>query len=107
MKKRLEALKSRLGLQWKDLANALSISVPMLGCIRRGERNPSKYLLKRIEELEQNVQNDATCSAITDTLDQNAAKKLSQQEKDFQKEVLDRLSSIEQLLIKVLGREDP
>ena len=106
MKKRLEALKSRLGLQWKDLADALSISVPMLGCIRRGERNPSKNLLRRIEELEQNGLDNATCSNTSDTQDKDASKQTSHHEKDFQQEVLDRLSSIEQLLIKVLGRDD-
>ena len=52
MKKRLELLKDKLGIQWNELADALDISVPMLGCLRRDERSPSKKLLLRIEELE-------------------------------------------------------
>lgn len=54
MKNRLELLKDKLDLQWKELADALDISVPMLGCLRREERSPSKKLLHRINELEKN-----------------------------------------------------
>lgn len=54
MMDRLEKLRSKLDVQWKDLAKILNISVPMLGCLRRGERNPSAELLKRIEYVEKN-----------------------------------------------------
>jgi transcriptional regulator with XRE-family HTH domain len=54
MKDRLFELKETLGVQWKQLADLLEISVPMLGCLRRGERKPSPNLATRIEELEKN-----------------------------------------------------
>ena len=54
MKKRLETLREKLDVQWKDMAELLGISVPMLGCLRRGERNPSQKVLSKIEALEQN-----------------------------------------------------
>lgn len=55
MKKRLEALRQDLNVQWKELADMLEMSVPMMGCLRRGERNPSDKLLRRIEDLESKV----------------------------------------------------
>ena len=41
-----------MGVQWKELAEMLGISVPMLGCLRRGERNPSEKLLARLHDVE-------------------------------------------------------
>ena len=52
MKERLEELRRRLGIQWRELADMLEISVPMVGCLRRGERNPSEKLLARIADVE-------------------------------------------------------
>lgn len=52
MNERLEKLRKRLGVQWKELAELLGISVPMLGCLRRGERNPSEKLLARLDDVE-------------------------------------------------------
>lgn len=54
MRKRLENLRDKLDVQWKDLAVLLGISVPMLGCIRRGERNPSAKFIARVDALERN-----------------------------------------------------
>lgn len=67
MKDRLETLRQRLGIQWKDLAKALSISVPMLGCLRRGERNPSKKVLDRLVELEKNGLQSSSSSTTKDS----------------------------------------
>lgn len=52
MKDRLEKLREKMGVQWKELADILNISVPMLGCLRRGERNPSDKLMVRIKAIE-------------------------------------------------------
>ena len=52
MEARLTALKERLGVQWNELAEQIGISVPMLGFLRRGERNPSPKVLLAIEALE-------------------------------------------------------
>ncbi len=52
MNERLEKLRKRLGVQWKELAEMLGISVPMLGCLRRGERNPSEKVLARLSDVE-------------------------------------------------------
>ena len=52
MKTRLEKLRKKLGVQWKDIALLLDISVPMLGCLRRGERNPSEKVLARLAAVE-------------------------------------------------------
>lgn len=53
MEERLIALKDRLGVQWNELANQIGISVPMLGFLRKGKRNPSPKILMAIEALEQ------------------------------------------------------
>lgn len=78
MKERLERLKDTLGVQWKDIANALGISVPMLGCLRRGERNPSAKLLRKVEELEKSgvVLPDTTTDWMSRAID--AESKLEQ-----------------------------
>ncbi len=52
MEARLMALKERLGVQWNELAEQIGISVPMLGFLRRGIRNPSPKVLMAIEALE-------------------------------------------------------
>lgn len=68
MKDRLEALRSKLGVQWKELAEMLGISVPMIGCLRRGERNPSSKLELKISALENG------CVALHDTQEPSETK---------------------------------
>jgi transcriptional regulator with XRE-family HTH domain len=72
MNTRLEALKERLGLQWNELADALGISVPLLGFIRRGDRPPSKKVLIAIESLESSDINTTTATKDTQLLKQRA-----------------------------------
>ena len=62
MNDRLAVLKERLGLQWNELADALGISVPLLGFIRRGDRKPSPKVLMAIETLEHS---DVSSTAAT------------------------------------------
>ena len=62
MNDRLAVLKERLGLQWNELADALGISVPLLGFIRRGDRKPSPKVLIAIETLEHS---DVSATAAT------------------------------------------
>lgn len=62
MEERLLALKDRLGLQWNELASQIGISVPMLGFLRKGKRNPSPKILMAIEALEQG---DTTATTTT------------------------------------------
>ena len=65
MEDRLKALKDKLGVQWNELAQLIGISVPMLGFLRRGERNPSPKVLLTIKTLE-----DSDCSTTTSTKDE-------------------------------------
>jgi len=65
MEDRLNALKDKLGVQWNELAQLIGISVPMLGFLRRGERNPSPKVLLSIKTLE-----DSDCSTTTSTKDE-------------------------------------
>lgn len=53
MDERLENLRKQLCLDWGELAQKLGISRAMLGFVRRGTRNPSAALLRRIRELEE------------------------------------------------------
>ena len=72
MNTRLEALKERLGLQWNELADALGLSVPLLGFIRRGDRPPSKKVLIAIESLESTDISTTTATKDTQLLKQRA-----------------------------------
>lgn len=72
MKERLEALRERLGLQWNELADALGISVPLLGFIRRGNRKPSAKVLIAIETLEHSDVDAVTATKDMQLLRQRA-----------------------------------
>ena len=72
MKDRLEALKDKLGLQWNELADALGISVPLLGFIRRGDRKPSPKVLMAIETLEHSDVSATTATKDIQLLRQRA-----------------------------------
>ena len=72
MKERLEALKEKLGLQWNELADALGISVPLLGFIRRGDRKPSPKVLMAIETLEHSDVSATTATKDIQLLRQRA-----------------------------------
>jgi len=72
MKDRLEALKDKLGLQWNELADALGISVPLLGFIRRGDRKPSSKVLMAIETLEHSDVSATTATKDIQLLQQRA-----------------------------------
>ena len=53
MKARLDRLRDSLMLSWGELQNRLDISESMLYFIKKGARNPSPKLMRRIVELEQ------------------------------------------------------
>ena len=53
IEKRLEALRSALLVNWRELAERLAISERSLHYIRLSARNPSSKLMRRIIELEQ------------------------------------------------------
>ena len=72
MKDRLEALKDKFGLQWNELADALGISVPLLGFIRRGDRKPSSKVLMAIETLEHSDVSATTATKDIQLLRQRA-----------------------------------
>ena len=72
MNDRLAVLKERLGLQWNELADALGISVPLLGFIRRGDRKPSPKVLMAIETLEHSDVSATTATKDMQLLRQRA-----------------------------------
>jgi hypothetical protein len=53
IEKRLEALRSALLVNWRELAERLAISERSLHYIRLSARNPSPKLMRRISDLEQ------------------------------------------------------
>ena len=74
MKERLEVLRAKLGLQWNEFADFLGISVPMLSCLRRGERNVSPKVLARIEAAERG---DVVLQPLHSTSDQDQSKPIA------------------------------
>ena len=52
MEERLDRLRGARTEEWKELADTLGITVVMLHYLRKGARNPSPKLLRRIMELE-------------------------------------------------------
>ena len=52
---RLEALRKSLNLNYKELADMLHISRPMLDFLRSGKRKASPKVMRRIEELERDA----------------------------------------------------
>ena len=53
MKARLDRLRDSLMLSWVELQKRLDISESMLYFVKTGARNPSRKLMRRITELEQ------------------------------------------------------
>lgn len=57
---RLQALRAALSLNWRELAARLHISEVMIHYIRSGTRNPSPRTMRRVMDLERQIQENVT-----------------------------------------------
>ena len=75
---RLEKFRLSLGLTWRQTAERLKLSVPMLMQVRSGLRNMGPLALRRLEEAEQSAQAEIRARKVVDGLlnDQGSTRKL-------------------------------
>jgi len=78
---RLEEYRLSLGLTWKQVAERLKLSVPMLIQVRSGLRGMGSLALRRFEEAEQSAKNEVRTRKVVERLldDQGTARALIEQ----------------------------
>src|SRR5205807_1317332 len=75
---RLEDYRLSLGLTWKQVAERLDLSVPMLMQVRSGLRNMSDLAFHRVEAAEQSARVESRAKKVVDDLleDKGTAREL-------------------------------
>ena len=112
---RLLALRLHIQCTWKELAAKLDITDSMIYQVNKGKKNLSLKALHRLHQLELNegLISAVPCSPGDSALEHSSGEPLVVREGNHQDSVgdgarlarlEDRLSGIEQLLIKVLNR---